>query len=114
LQSKAGSGQRAQDGQGGHFSLLEDEEDSLFPHVGHVGQDGQAGHTGGTTWDFKMYKSSCPSGIILFGIPGGKVELYIEFELEDVIAVFPCGPVAQEYVVPLGVFSVPAFTLSPL
>ena len=70
MHSKDGSGHLAHAGQGGHFEalsgslllLLLDEE--LYA--------GQAGHTGGTTWDFKIYKSSWPDGIWLAGIPGGR------------------------------------------
>jgi len=32
---------------------------------------GHTGHTGGTTSDFKMYRSSCPVGICDLGTPGG-------------------------------------------
>jgi hypothetical protein len=48
----AGSGQRAQGGQGGGGLLSEQTETS-----GHLGQ------TGGTMLDFNTYKSSSPSGI---------------------------------------------------
>jgi hypothetical protein len=37
---------------------------------------GQLGQTGGTTDDFKIYKSSSPGGIIDFEIPRGNQLLY--------------------------------------
>ena len=60
MQSNAGSGQRAQGGQGGHLAELEPEdpepeepepepeEEELIIGSGHLG------HTGGTTCDFKI------------------------------------------------------------
>ena len=70
MQSNAGSGQRAQGGQGGHLAEPEPEdpeepeepdpepeEEELIIGSGHLG------HTGGTTCDFKIYRSSCPEGI---------------------------------------------------
>jgi hypothetical protein len=48
-----GSGHLWHAGQGGQGSSLGQREV----------EDGQAGQTGGTTCDFKMYKSSCPVGI---------------------------------------------------
>ena len=62
MQSKAGSGQRAQGGQGGHLLASK-----LSGHIG----SGHRGHTGGTTCDFNIYKSSSPGGIWDLGIPGG-------------------------------------------
>jgi hypothetical protein len=55
-----GSGHLAQAGQGGHF---------LFSPE--FAPDTQMGHTGGTTSVFKIYMSSCPGCIALFGMPGG-------------------------------------------
>ena len=65
MHSKLGSGHLAHAGHGGHFSVR-----------GHAADDGQAGQTGGTTSDFKIYKSSCPGGIIRPGIPLGNELLY--------------------------------------
>jgi len=72
LHSKLGSGHLAHAGHGGHFSVRGQADD-----VGH------AGHTGGTTSDFKMYKSSWPGGIMRAGIPVGNELLYwpLEFAL---------------------------------
>ena len=64
-QSKAGSGQRAHGGQGGHLVASKLSEDWTIG-------SGHFGHTGGTTWDFNIYKSSSPEGIWERGIPGGK------------------------------------------
>jgi len=66
LQSNLGSGHLAHGGQGGGGLL------SLHFSMG----CGQAGQTGGTTSDFKMYKSSFPGGIIDLGIPLGNELLY--------------------------------------
>ena len=81
MHSNEGSGQRAQLGQGGHVSLgvgagIIDvvvidllEEDVAGEKAGH---DGHVGQTGGTICDFNTYKSSCPRGIWLAGIPAGR------------------------------------------
>ena len=65
MQSNAGSGHLAQGGQGGTLlrSVL-----SLLWTIG----SGHLGHTGGTTCDFRIYKSSWPGGIWLALIPVGK------------------------------------------
>ena len=63
MHSKLGSGHLAHGGHGAHESVL-----FLIHEMG----DGHAGHTGGTISDFNIYKSSCPKGILLAGIPSGK------------------------------------------
>lgn len=62
LHSKLGSGHLLHGMQGGHF-----ETSNFSSHF--VIISGHFGHTGGTTSDFKMYKSSCPEGIKLLGMP---------------------------------------------
>jgi len=52
LHVKAGSGQRAQGGHGGHGVSR-----------GQLAFSGHLGQTGGTIFDFSMYKSSSPGGI---------------------------------------------------
>ena len=62
MHSNAGSGHRAHGGQGGHFLLSLLEELPQFTL-------GQAGQMGGTISDLRIYKSSCPFGILFLGIP---------------------------------------------
>ena len=86
MQSNAGSGHLAHGAQGGHlgeslglFPDVDVEEPELVvelePDVEELAAEPvmQTGQTGGTICDFKIYKSSWPVGIWLWGTPGGSV-----------------------------------------
>ena len=89
-QVNAGSGQRPQGGQAGQLDVSVLDDDDVVG--GATTGAGQLGQTGGTTDDFKMYKSSSPGGIIDCGIPGGSQLLYCPFPFMLLISTGAVGP----------------------